>query len=270
MKDAQLECLSGQIENLRSRLTAAIRTSEGDLHAPIVQALSRKIDAMIVEFARHGTRRPETGDRVPAPAGEAQPGGGRVSGMRRSGIAAVGDVPWGTHLCQFYRTEDDLVHTLVPYFATGLEDHELCVWVVSAPLSTDEARDAMARSVRSLPAYLDSGQLQIIQDADWYFAREPLDVRHIADAWLAKLDEALEGGYEGMRLAGHPGRQIKARGDWSRFVEYERYVDAHFGGLQIMAFCGYPLDACGPRETADAVRSHGLVLLEHEGEWQAV
>ena len=39
-----------------------------------------------------------------------------ASALRRTGISVVGDVPWGTHFCQFYETKDDLLDTLVPYF----------------------------------------------------------------------------------------------------------------------------------------------------------
>jgi hypothetical protein len=31
---------------------------------------------------------------------------------RQLGIEAVGDVPWGTHLCAFYHTREDLVELL--------------------------------------------------------------------------------------------------------------------------------------------------------------
>ena len=46
---------------------------------------------------------------------------------RETGIAAIGAVPWGTHLCQFYDTKQDLVDTLVPYFKLGLENNEFCI-----------------------------------------------------------------------------------------------------------------------------------------------
>ena len=39
--------------------------------------------------------------------------------LRKSGINAIGDFPWGTHLCQFYQTKEDLIDILVPYFKTG-------------------------------------------------------------------------------------------------------------------------------------------------------
>ena len=35
--------------------------------------------------------------------------------MRKSGIDVVGDMPWGTHVCLFYETKEDLLDTLVSY-----------------------------------------------------------------------------------------------------------------------------------------------------------
>jgi len=42
--------------------------------------------------------------------------------LRSSGIDIIGDVPWGTHFCQFYQTKEDLMDILVPYFKAGLEN----------------------------------------------------------------------------------------------------------------------------------------------------
>ncbi len=50
---------------------------------------------------------------------------------RKSGIALVGDLPWGTHFCQFYKTRKDLFDMLVPYFKAGLESNEKCILVTS-------------------------------------------------------------------------------------------------------------------------------------------
>jgi hypothetical protein len=66
--------------------------------------------------------------------------------MRRTGIDIIGSAPWGTHLCQFYQSEQDLIDILVPYFRQGLADNEFCMWVTSEPLGTDEAKAAL-RSV---------------------------------------------------------------------------------------------------------------------------
>jgi hypothetical protein len=52
------------------------------------------------------------------------------SGLRRFELEPVGDVPWGTRLCQFYQTKEDLIDILVPYFKAGLESNEFCMWFI--------------------------------------------------------------------------------------------------------------------------------------------
>jgi hypothetical protein len=59
--------------------------------------------------------------------------------LRRLGIEGLGEVPWGTHFCLFYTTEEDLLDLLVPYFKTGLEDREFCLWVAETPKEVEHA-----------------------------------------------------------------------------------------------------------------------------------
>jgi hypothetical protein len=47
--------------------------------------------------------------------------------LRKSGIDIAGDVPWGTHICQFYDSKEDLADILIPYFKLGLENNEFCL-----------------------------------------------------------------------------------------------------------------------------------------------
>jgi hypothetical protein len=70
--------------------------------------------------------------------------------LRHSGIAPVGDVPWGAHFCQFYQSKQDLLDTLVPYFKTGLENGEFCMWVTAGQLDAAEARSALALALPNL------------------------------------------------------------------------------------------------------------------------
>jgi MEDS: MEthanogen/methylotroph, DcmR Sensory domain len=58
--------------------------------------------------------------------------GGRAgdSALRHTGIRFMGDMPWGTHVCLFYETPQDLLDTAVCYFEAGLKSNEFCVWAV--------------------------------------------------------------------------------------------------------------------------------------------
>ena len=82
--------------------------------------------------------------------------------MRHSGIDVIGDVPWGTHFCQFYEGSQDLVETLVPYFKEGLASNEFCMWVTSEPLAISQAKGALKAAVPDLDKYLRKGQIEII------------------------------------------------------------------------------------------------------------
>ena len=59
--------------------------------------------------------------------------------LRKSGVDVIGYVPWGTHLCLFYQTAEDLIDILVPYFKAGLRNNEFCLWITSEPLNKEVA-----------------------------------------------------------------------------------------------------------------------------------
>ena len=50
---------------------------------------------------------------------------------RNIGADVLQSVPWGTHFCQFYKTKEDMLDLLVPYFKAGLENQMAWVCVYS-------------------------------------------------------------------------------------------------------------------------------------------
>ena len=81
--------------------------------------------------------------------------------LRKSGISAVGDMPWGAHFCHFYETKQDLLKILVPYFKAGLENNEFCLWVVAAPITGAEATRALRQAVPDLEQHLANQSMEI-------------------------------------------------------------------------------------------------------------
>ena len=65
--------------------------------------------------------------------------------LRKTGIGLLGEVPWGTHICLFYETKQDLLDTNVDYFKAGLESNDYGLWAISDPISLDEATEALRR-----------------------------------------------------------------------------------------------------------------------------
>ncbi len=188
--------------------------------------------------------------------------------LRKTGIAAIGDVPWGTHFCQFYKAKQDLLDVLVPYFTAGLENGEYCMWVTAEPLERDEARAAMSRALPDLDRYLQRGQLEILPYGEWYLRAGAFDSKEVLSAWAARLERALSTGYEGLRLTGNTFWLEKK--DWKAFTDYEEEINRVIGSTRMIALCTYSLERCGIDEVLDVVKNHQFALIERQGRWELI
>jgi hypothetical protein len=191
------------------------------------------------------------------------------SQKRKSGIALIGDLPWGTHFCQFYRTQKDLLDILVPYFRAGLENHEKCVLVTSDFLTEAQAGAALRRKVPGFSALLQSGQMEIFPYTDWYLKGGSFDLQRTLDMWMEKHNQAISEGYAGLRVSGNP-YWIDNKRDWDDFACYEAEINKVIKGTQLLVLCTYSLKKCGVSEILDLVRNHEFALAMNRGIWQVV
>lgn len=188
---------------------------------------------------------------------------------RKSGIALVGDMPWGTHFCQFYKTKKDLTDILVPYFRAGLENDEFCVWVTSDFLTKEDALKAMKRGVPGFSKYMEKKQMEIFPYTDWYLKGGNFDLKRTLNMWMEKHNETLSKGFVGMRVSGNP-YWIDNKKDWDDFACYEAEINSVIGGTKLLVLCTYSLKKCGVAEILDVVRNHEFTLAMNRGTWQVV
>jgi PAS domain S-box-containing protein len=186
--------------------------------------------------------------------------------LRNSGIDIVGNVPFGTHFCQFYQTKEDLMDTLVPYFKAGLESNEFCMWVTSQPLEVEKAKEALRKSVPDLDIYLEKGQIEIIPYACWYLREGVFDSRRVLNGYVEKLDQALANGYDGLRLS--ENTFWVGNKDWNNFVNYEKEIDRVIGNYHMISLSTYPLDRCSATKIIEVVSNHQFSLIKKEGKWE--
>jgi signal transduction histidine kinase len=187
---------------------------------------------------------------------------------RKMGIRALGNVPWGTHVCQFYKTKDDLIDILVPYFKAGLENHEFCLWVTSEPLRAPEAKEALATSVSDLEEYIKSGQMEILSHNEWYLKQGTFEQQRTIKRWTDKLDKCLTDGYTGMRTAGNMTWLDKKL--WGNFNDYEKEINEVIRKYRMIAICSYSLHDLGILEVIQVSNNHQYALIKHGGKWKLV
>ena len=180
----------------------------------------------------------------------------------------IGDVLWGSHVCQFYRTKEDLTDILVPYFEAGLKNNEFCLWITGELLNEKEIRETMRKNLPQFDHYLRIGQIEIIPYTEWYLIDGVFDQYRVLNAWMDKLDQALVKGYEGMRVTGDAAPLIKA--DWVHLVDYETKANDSIYKYRMKGVCTYPLEKCGSSEVVDVIRTHQFMLTKRSDEWKCL
>jgi PAS domain S-box-containing protein len=188
--------------------------------------------------------------------------------LRRTGIDLVGNVSWGTHFCQFYHTKQDLIDVLVPYFKTGLENNEFCIWITAEPLQAMSAKAALKKVLPDLDNYFEKDQIQIIPYDEWYLMGGKFDEKRVLDGWVKKLNHALDMGFDGLRLTGNTF-WLENR-DWRAFTDYEASINGVIGSLKMLAVCTYSLDKCDGSAVIDVVKNHQFAIIKRDGKWDII
>ncbi|HTL47916.1 MAG TPA: MEDS domain-containing protein [Verrucomicrobiae bacterium] len=182
------------------------------------------------------------------------------------GGKALLDLPWGTHVCQFYNTKQDLIEILVPYFKQGLENNEACIWVV-ADLSVEEARRALAAVVPDINARMAKGQMEIRHYTEFYTGPDgnlkPIDA--LLEQWKAKAQKVEDEGYKGLRASGNT-RWIGEDEGMYRFMEYETKVHCAIHSSKMIAVCTYPVRVAALQKARDLILNHGAIFVKRD-EW---
>ncbi len=175
-----------------------------------------------------------------------------------SGIPGLPSLSWGSHLCQTFGSAEDLRNLLVPYFKAGLENNERCLWVADAPLSAEQAREALAEVVPDLGAREAGGQIEI-RDTDAFYDRgAPLQPAAIVAGLIRREQEALAAGFQGLRTNGNCAWVDRL--NFSSFLDYESAVHASVPGRRLICMCSYSHDCLEPLEATAVMERHHLVL----------
>ena len=188
--------------------------------------------------------------------------------LRSTGVNVLGDIPWGSHVCVFYESGDDLLATVIPFIKTGLENNEFCIWALSDSLSTEDARAALRRHIPDLDRHLAAGRLEIVAGRDWYLPQGQFDLRKVTDAWEAKLHGALAKGCDGLRVTGNAFWLNTEH--WKAFSDYECAINQAIADRPITAMCTYPIPASGAADVLEVARAHHFAVARRNGDWEVV
>jgi len=185
-----------------------------------------------------------------------------------SGIQVLGNMSWGTHFCQFYNTKQDLLEILVPYFKTGLENNEFCLWIASYPIEVNMATHALEKAVPGFNKYHLQHKIEILPHTDWYLQEGNFNIGVIIKRYDEKLAESLKNGFTGMRVNGIA--EWLNREVWNNFIEYERELNRFLSKKRMIVLCTYPLKKSQATDVLDVALVHDCAIAKRSGHWEIV
>lgn len=189
-----------------------------------------------------------------------------IQTLRPTGIDIIGDIPWGTHFCHFYETKQDLLSILVPFFKTGLENNEYCIWITAAHITVAEAIGALKESMPNLDYYLERGCIEILSHRDWYLKNGRFDLDNAINSILDRLRIALQQDFDGLRLNGD--ESWMDRKSWHDFIEYEAALNPAIAGKRLIISCDYQLAKLGAADILDIATVHESAVVKRKGKWE--
>ena len=185
-----------------------------------------------------------------------------------TGLQTLGELPWGSHVCQFFSNGTDLRDTLVPYFNSGLENNERCLMVATAPFTADDARSALRAAVGDFDKRERRKQIEIHDVRAWYNSDSIINGEEVVAGLLASEEQARADGYNGFRTHGNIG--WLGRNQWEDFQDYEAGVTRGLRGRRMISMCSYCLDSCGSKELLDVTTRHSHALTRQRDGWSCV
>jgi DcmR-like sensory protein len=175
-------------------------------------------------------------------------------------------LPAGHHVCHFFHTAEDLSEVLVPYFKTGLERDESCLWITGDQYGAERANGEMRAVLADFDRHVAAGQLQIIGGDEWDRTYGTLSTAESVQHLLTRKNEAIASGRAGLRISGHfPSLH---RSMWDEFLAYERIADEAFKGQPIAALCSYCAAKCSGSAVLDVMARHEFGLAKRRGSWR--
>jgi len=184
---------------------------------------------------------------------------------RDTGISVLGDLAWGTHMCVFYETKNDLLEINSAYIKAGLLRNEFCVWAVSTPATVAEAEVYLHNNFGEFAQYRATGQLQILPGHALRILGDGSDAGEIKEEWRGKLHSALSHGFVGMRVSLNAMWLQEHR--WQEFSKYERELDLRVAGQKLIVMCAYPLGASRATDLMEGIRAHNFTAAMQDGKW---
>ena len=169
------------------------------------------------------------------------------------------NISLGKHFYQFYKSSEDFLNVMIPFFQSGLEKGEACLWLVSNQIGLDVARSAAQTLIVDFDSHVSRGRFELISAEGWYLTDGSFDESKAINNAEKYLMNIRINGFNVLRGAGDGG--CIQRRDWPDVYAYEKKMALWIKSQPVIALCAYPILECTPSQTKQILECHEDVLV---------
>lgn len=172
----------------------------------------------------------------------------------------IQNVVLGNHISCIYRTKEELFSFLVPYYVSGLEQHNKCLFALSEN-SSDDIISQFANAGFDLRPEIEKQTFSFFQADDIYLKNGVYQPGGAVAAMREHEIHALKEGYTGLRVVGDVFWLKTHISEESVFMKYEASINEFIEEHEIVAACLYHEPVFEKQLLIDVLRTHPYVYL---------
>jgi MEDS: MEthanogen/methylotroph, DcmR Sensory domain len=181
-----------------------------------------------------------------------------MTGAVPSGIDEIQLAP-GSHVCAFYRGDDDRDQLLTAYLGAGLTAGDKCICVVDSACT---AKRLESLTPASGGPGAGRGQLDIHLPETTYLAGGEFTPSDMLTFWTDGMTNAALEGYSFFRLVGEMTWALRDAPGVEHLVGYESELNRVTPSYPVVVLCLYDLDRFSGEVVVNIVKTHPQVLVQ--------
>ena len=169
----------------------------------------------------------------------------------------------GTHLCCIYRDKEEQLSALSSFMSLGIEKNEKCLYVVDDRTKT-EVIEAFEELGFEVEKFVESGQFEFMTKSESYLKDGYFDPDEMIELIDEAQKQALDEGYDGLRLTGEMTWVFSDVRGVERLMEYETKLNEFLPDQKVIGMCQYNEEKFTAETLVDVLNTHPQALIYDE------
>jgi len=171
-----------------------------------------------------------------------------------------GRLPWSTHICAFFDSEDQEYECLVPYFEEGLEQGEQVISIRDAANVRGHLEALQRRLRRPADEQIRTNQLRIVASEETYLVDGCFEAERMYNMLEGALSDA-KGKFSRVRTCGDMTWALRDMPGTDELMEYESRVNKLTAEHDCTLMCVYDVNKFSGRAVMDVLATHPMVVM---------